>query len=93
MDPTVQVALIGVVATLITTAGVVIAAMINNKKERAKAADKATEDALDDSVILKRMVDLIAENDRKEKTITRLRGEVRELRAEIKALQGAKEES
>jgi len=83
MDPNVQVALVGVFATLITTVGVVVVAVINNKKERGKAASAGVEAGLDEKDVLERMLSLIAENERKEATITRLRKEVRELKTQL----------
>lgn len=82
MDPNVQVALVSVLATLITTAGVIAVAAINNRKERDKAASAGVEAALDDRDILERMLSLIAENERKEATITSLRKKIRELNSE-----------
>lgn len=76
MDPNVQVALVSVLATLITTGGVVIVAVINNKKERGKAASAGVEAGLDEKNVLDRMLSLIAENERKENTITDLRKKV-----------------
>ena len=53
MDPTVQIALIGVLSTVLTTAGVVIAAVTSNRKERGKAAESAVEAALRERITLK----------------------------------------
>lgn len=93
MDPTVQVAMVSVLATAITTAGVVIVAIINNKRERSGAADTAVDLALDDSVILKRLVELINENDDLEKKNRELRSEIRSLKLELKALTPTEEEA
>lgn len=39
-DPTVQVAFIGIVTTFITTAGVILVAILNNRKERGDSAEE-----------------------------------------------------
>lgn len=82
IDPNVQVALVSVFATFITTLGVIAVAIINNRKERAKAADAGVEAGLDEKDVLERMLALIAENERKERLILDLKNEVRMLRAE-----------
>lgn len=89
LDPNVQVALVSVFATLITTLGVIAVAIINNRKERAKAADAGVEAGLDEGDVLKRMMNLISEKDEaetafnQEKTKSQaLEEEVRLLRAE-----------
>lgn len=53
MDPTVQVAAIGIFTTLITTAGVGIAAMFNNRRERSGAAESAMEQTLRERIMLR----------------------------------------
>lgn len=82
MDPNVQVALISVLATFITTLGVIFVAVINNRKERTKAANAGVEAALDERDVLEKMLGLIDENNRKEETIRGLRRQLREVRAE-----------
>jgi len=86
LDPNVQVALVSVFATLITTLGVISVAVINNRKERAKAADAGVEAGLDEGDVLKRMLALIAENERKELSITHLRTEKQSLEEEVRSL-------
>lgn len=86
MDPNVQVAFVTVLGVLISTSGVVAAAIINNQRERAKAASAGVDAALDEKDILQRVVSLIAENDRKEATIRELKGDVRVLEEEIRML-------
>lgn len=86
MDPNVQVAFVSVLATGITTIGVVIVAVINNRKERGKAASAGVEAGLDEKDILGRMLALINENERKEQAITELKKLVKELRLENRAL-------
>lgn len=76
MDPNVQVALVSVLATLITSSAVVMVAVINNRKERGKAASAGVEAGLDEGDILQRVLDLIAENKRKEITIEGLKRQV-----------------
>lgn len=87
MDPNVQVALVSVLATTVTTLGVVMVAVINNRRERAGAASAGVEAGLDERDVLDRMLSLIAENDRKEETITALRKKNREATAEKHALE------
>jgi len=82
IDPNVQVALVSVFATFITTLGVIAVAIINNRKERAKAADAGVEAGLDEKDVLERMLVLIAEGERKEHVISDLKDEVRMLKAE-----------
>ena len=43
MDPTVQVALIGIAAAIVTTIGLVVVAVINSRRERSDSAQKAME--------------------------------------------------
>lgn len=81
MDPNVQVALVSVIATTITTLGVVMVAVINNRKERTKAANAGVEACLDEGEVLEKLLALIDENNRKEATITTLRRQLRESRA------------
>ena len=93
MNPSVQVALISVLATTITTIGVVLASVINGQKERAKATkivdsvgvrptydEKSLEDVLD------RLLMLIDENERQEVTIRVLRKQIGFLKDDIKHL-------
>lgn len=91
MDPNVQVAFVSVLSTFITTCGVIFVAVKNNQKERTKAAEAGVEAGLDEKDVLGRMLALITENERKERTITELRAKVialtsviRELRAELR---------
>lgn len=86
MDPNVQVALVSVFATTITTLGVIAVAVLNNRKERVKAASAGVEAGLDEKDILTKMLALIAENERKEHTITELREKVRTLTADNRGL-------
>lgn len=86
LDPNVQVALVSVIATFITTLGVIGAAVLNNRKERANAADAGVEAGLDEGDVLKRMLALIAENERKETTISHLRLEKGALEEENRML-------
>lgn len=93
MDPIVQVALIGVITTLITTAGAAFAVVWNNRRERGGAADAGVEATLRERITLKdeqlaakeeEIEDLAADRDRykaeaEEKTLL-----VRELRAELR---------
>ena len=93
LDPNVQVALVSVIATFITTLGVIAVAVINNRKERTKAADAGVEAGLDEKDVLTRILTLISENDEKDKKILEdsarmaaLEADNRMLRAENTAL-------
>lgn len=86
MDPNVQVAFVSVISTLITTCGVIFVAVKNNQKERTKSAEAGVEAGLDETNVLGRMLELIAENGRKEKTITDLRADKAKLMAENRML-------
>jgi hypothetical protein len=81
IDPNVQVALVSVFATSITTLGVIAVAMINNRKERVKSASAGVEAGakIDEMDILEQMLSLVAENQRKEDTISQLRKKNRQL--------------
>jgi len=86
MDPNVQVAFVSFMGVVVATAGVVMAAVINNRRERGRAASAGVDAALDEKDILNRMLSLIAENDRKEHTIHRLRNRVEGLTEENRML-------
>lgn len=79
LDPNVQVALVSVFATFITTLGVIAVAVINNRKERTKAADAGVEAGLDEKDVLSRILSLIAENDEKDSEIAGLKSTVSQL--------------
>lgn len=81
-DPTVQVAAVGIFTTLITTIGVIVVAIINNKKERGGAANEAVEETLRERIILRdeQIQDLKDEVAHKETIIQRLKTEIRELK-------------
>lgn len=92
MDPNVQVALIGVITTFITTMGVVSAALIANYQRRAKVAEKVVDevivddDELDTEDVMQRMFHLISENERKERLLTDARREITNLTNEVSML-------
>lgn len=52
-DPAVQVAIVGILTTLITTMGVVIAAVVNNRRERAGSASEGIEATLRERILLR----------------------------------------
>ena len=81
IDPNVQVALVSVFATTITTLGVIAVAIINNKRERVKSASAGVEAGagIDEKDILEQMLSLVAENQRKEDTINLLRKKNKQL--------------
>lgn len=72
MDATLQVALIGIFTTVITTAGVVVTAIINNKRERGSAAESAMERTLRERILLRdeQIAELKADVEERDKTIT-----------------------
>lgn len=70
-DSSVQIALIGIVTTLITTAGVVIAALVNNKRERSGSASQGVEAVLRERVALR------------DEQITELRDDKADLRSRL----------
>jgi flagellar motor component MotA len=93
MDPNVQVALIGVFTTFITTMGIVGAAYITSLQNRAKSAEKVVEEVVDDDIdeidVMRKLYQLITENEHKESLLAkerrkteRLERENRRLRAE-----------
>lgn len=53
VDPTAQVAIIGVATTTVTTIGVIAAAMFNNKRERTSSADSGVTATLRERIALK----------------------------------------
>lgn len=75
MDPTVQVALSGIFATLITTAGVVAVAIINNRRERGATAESAMERTLRERIVLRdeQIAELREENTELREENSRLR--------------------
>ncbi len=93
MDPTVQVALVSVATTFITTMGLIATAVINSYQKRAKVAEKVIEEVVDDDLdqvdVMRKLFTLINENERKEKLLAqcrrhceRMEKENRHLRAE-----------
>lgn len=86
MDTNLQVAFVSVLATLITTSGVVAVAIINNRKERSSAAEAGVEAGLDEKDILQRMLSLISESERKDIQILALQKQIKALRAENTSL-------
>lgn len=81
-DPTVQVAAVGIFTTLITTIGVIIVAVLNNKKERTDAATEGIEETLRERILLRdeQILDLRDEVAHKEQIIQRLKAELKEAR-------------
>lgn len=92
MDPNVQVALIGVATTFITTMGVVAAAWIASLQRRATVAEKVVDevvvddDELDTEDVMQRMYHLISENERKERMLAEAQRKVTELTEEVSQL-------
>jgi uncharacterized protein YlxW (UPF0749 family) len=78
VEPTVQVAFVGIATSIVTTVGIVIVAMINNRKERTTAAESSMERTLRERITLRdeQIVDL--KND-----VLNLESEVQELKATI----------
>jgi len=98
-DPTVQVAAIGILTTLITTLGVITVAVLNNKRERGGAADAGVEATLRERLALRdeQILDLreektdlrtrldaaLEENEEKTMLIRHLREELAEVRGDF----------
>ena len=53
MDPTVQIAFLGIVTAIITTAGAVIVGIVNGKKEKVGAAENTMEAVLRERISLR----------------------------------------
>lgn len=75
MDPTVQVALIGICVTVITTIGLVVVAILNSRRERGDSAQRAMERVHRERLSLK------------DEIIQELRLDVTELNAKIEKLE------
>jgi 5-bromo-4-chloroindolyl phosphate hydrolysis protein len=75
VDSSVQVALIGIFVAIVTTTGLVIVAIINNRRERGDSAQKAMERVHKERLELK------------DEIIKELRMDVSELTAKIERLQ------
>lgn len=86
LDPNVQVALVSVFATTITTLGVIAVAMINNRKERTKAADAGVEAGLDEKDVLSRILTLHSEKDGLQKSLAAVTAERDQLKDENRRL-------
>ena len=90
MDPTVQVALISIATTFITTMGLIGTAIINNYQRRAKVAEKVIENVVDDDLdevdVMKKMFSLITENERKERMLADCRRKVEHLERDNRSL-------
>ena len=82
IDPNVQVALVSVFATMITTLGVITVALINNRKDRAKAADAGVEAGRDEMDVLEKILTLMRDGEQKDQKIAPLEAEIKGLRAE-----------
>lgn len=91
LDPTVQVAAISVFATAITTFGVIAVAIINNRKERTKAASAGVEVGLDERAVLGRIFILMNEAEEKDARIHHLEEELAVCKAENRILKDMKE--
>lgn len=100
IDPNVQVALVTIVSTAITTAGVIFAAIVNSRKEKSKAATAGVESGLDEKDVLKRLLQVLAEKDRLEGLynetkvdLEKAREDLAEARKEIRSLRAKLKES
>lgn len=78
IDPTVQVAFVGILTTLVTTTGVVVVALVNNKKERGSAAEGAIITTLRERITLRdeQIQDLKADVNERDHLIAQLREEL-----------------
>ena len=90
MDPNVQVALISVVTTFITTLGVIGTAIINNLQRRVKNAEKVVENVVDDDIdeidVMRKLYVLITENEMKAAQLADARREIEALAKVNRAL-------
>lgn len=84
MDPTIG----AILATIVTTVGLIAVAIINNRKERSQAAGAGVEAGLDDRNVLKQMMALISDIERKEKIIQDQDDEIADLKAQLAASEG-----
>lgn len=98
-DPTAQVAAIGILTTFITTVGVILVAVLNNRKERGDAADAGVEAALRERIALRDeqisdrdhdIADLRERLSESEKTGNFKSELIEKLHGEIAALRGGK---
>jgi hypothetical protein len=82
MDPSLQVALVGIVTTFVTTTGVVVVAVLNNRKERAGTAESAIIKVLEQRLTLRdeKIADLREDVMEREQMIAMLRSELRQNR-------------
>lgn len=82
------VALFGVIGTFVSTMGVVLVAMINNRKERRGAAEEGVEETLRERILLRdeQIVDLREDVAERDAMIATLREERASLREENKRL-------
>jgi len=86
-DPTVQIAAIGIITTLITTAGIIVVAVLNNRKERSGAAQEGIEGTLRERILLRdeQIADLREELVHKERIIERLKAKIERLEGSTNA--------
>lgn len=75
MDPSLQVAMVGILTTFVTTSGVVVVAVMNNKKERGQAAESAIIATLRERITLRdeQIMDLRADVADRDHVIAQLR--------------------
>lgn len=92
LDPSVQVALITVITTAITTGGVVYVGRSGTNKERKKAADAGVEEGLDENNAVALLAPLVRENARKEGSLQRQAEKIAELEKDKEQLQHQNEE-
>lgn len=88
MDTNVQVALVSVFATSITTLGVIVTALISSRSKDKVTVSLPHEDDDPDwdmKDVVQHLISLVAENQRKEDTIAQLRKELRKCRAELES--------
>lgn len=79
-DPAVQVAAVSIFTTFITTIGIIIVAVLNNKKERTDAASEGIEETLRERILLRdeQILDLRDEVAFKDQIIQRLEADLKE---------------
>lgn len=89
IDSNVQVAIVSVFASMITTFGVVLVALINTHKDRVKAIEEELEPTYreeDIDEVLNRLLELMSENEKNAILIRQLRRRIRELTLELDEL-------
>ena len=80
-----QVAVVGTITTVITTAGVIMAAAINGRKDHSKSLESVMQQTLRERITLRdeQIADLKYDVDRRDALIRQLQDEIRLLKASM----------